>query len=53
MSAYNRVEGRQTGLSIGVVNYAEELHGVQIGVVNIATSNRRGLRVTPLRNVGF
>ena len=53
MSAYNRVEGPHTGLGIGVVNYAEELHGIQIGVVNIVRSNPSGLRVTPLINVGF
>ena len=53
VSAYNRVEGRQTGLSIGIVNYAEELRGVQIGLVNIARANPSGLRATPLINVGF
>ncbi len=27
------------GLQVGLVNYAEELHGVQIGLANIAINN--------------
>ncbi|MBC7841353.1 MAG: hypothetical protein H7099_03545 [Gemmatimonadaceae bacterium] len=35
LSAVNYVRGTQRGVSIGLVNYARSLHGVQIGVLNI------------------
>jgi hypothetical protein len=45
------VKGTQTGWSIGLVNYARTLEGVQIGLINIAGSG--GLaRVLPLFNKG-
>lgn len=49
ISAFNRIRGRQEGLSIGLLNIAEELHGVQIGLINIAW-NKRSFRVMPLVN---
>jgi hypothetical protein len=50
-SAYNRVLGRQTGLTIGVVNYARELHGVQIGLINVSDNDgvRRFLPLVSVR----
>jgi hypothetical protein len=51
VSSFNQMKGVQRGLAIGVVNYAEELHGVQIGLVNIARNNSRGTRVLPIFNV--
>ena len=30
------MRGRQTRLAIGLINYARELNGMQIGVINIA-----------------
>ena len=39
-----------TGLSVAVLNYAEELNGVQIGVLNIAENNVSGLSVLPVLN---
>lgn len=36
VSAVNAMRGQQTGLTIGIVNYARELDGMQIGVINIA-----------------
>ena len=51
VSSFNQVKGVQRGLAIGIVNYAEELHGVQIGLINIARNNSSGTRVLPLLNV--
>jgi hypothetical protein len=50
VSAFNQVQGHQYGLSLGLLNYAWELHGVQVGVLNYARNNRRGLRLLPLFN---
>jgi len=35
----NYSEGKFSGLQLGFVNYAENLHGVQIGLANIAMNN--------------
>lgn len=40
----------QRGISIGLLNYARELHGMQIGVLNIAGNNSSPFRVLPLLN---
>lgn len=40
VSAVNYVRGTQRGLSIGLVNYARSLHGVQLGVVNIIADQK-------------
>jgi hypothetical protein len=37
-------------LTIGVLNYARELHGFQAGVVNVAGNNRGLARVLPVLN---
>ena len=50
VSAYNRVRGVQTGISIGLLNYARELHGFQVGLINIARNNASPFRVLPLLN---
>ena len=42
-----------TGLSIGVVNMAEQLNGVQIGLINYVPSNPLGLKILPLLNFSF
>lgn len=52
VSAFNRLSGVQHGLTIGVLNIAEELRGVQIGLVNIARRNPKGRRVLPIVNWG-
>lgn len=49
VSAYNRIRGAQRGLSIGLLNIAQELHGVQIGLVNIAW-NKESFPVLPIVN---
>jgi hypothetical protein len=46
----NNIRGEQHGLTIGLFNYARELHGAQIGLINISdTGGSR--RVLPLISV--
>jgi hypothetical protein len=52
VSTVNLVRGEQRGLTIGVVNYARSLHGVQLGAINIVRDNPRPYRVLPILNVG-
>jgi hypothetical protein len=51
IAGYNRMQGDQFGLTIGLYNYAKRLHGVQLGLINNARNNRGLLRVLPLVNV--
>ena len=51
VGSFNQLKGAQRGLAIGIVNYAEELHGVQVGLINIARNNSPGTRVLPIVNV--
>jgi len=51
VSAFNQIRRVQTGISIGLVNYARELHGVQVGLLNIARNNASPFRVLPLLNL--
>ena len=51
VSSFNQMKGVQRGLAIGIVNYAEELHGVQLGLLNIARNNPPGTRVLPILNM--
>ena len=46
----NVVDGSAYGLQAGVVNFAQDLHGVQIGVLNF---NGTGVACLPILNVGF
>ena len=39
------------GLSIAIINRTKELHGLQIGILNFAGNNRRGLRLIPIINL--
>ena len=39
LSAWNRIQGTQHGWTIGLLNYARELHGVQIGLINISDND--------------
>lgn len=50
VSSFNHIQGRQFGLSVGLLNYAWEAHGLQIGVLNYVADNRKGLRLLPLIN---
>jgi hypothetical protein len=54
VSAYNDArKGTQRGLMIAVVNIADQLHGVQLGLVNIVRRNPSGRRVLPIINWNF
>jgi len=52
-SAFNYIRGSQTGLSIGIVNYAFHVDGIQLGLVNIVRDNPKALRVLPVFNTSF
>ena len=41
VAAWNEHDSRAKGLSIGLLNRTEELHGVQIGLLNYAGNNAR------------
>jgi hypothetical protein len=51
VSAYNHVQGRQQGLTVGLLNYAVRLHGLQVGVLNYAANNRAPWKLLPILNV--
>ena len=53
VSPFNYIRGAQTGLSIGIVNYAWSVRGVQLGLVNIVRNNPRGLKILPVFNTSF
>ena len=53
VSPFNYIRGSQSGLSIGIVNYARSVTGLQIGVINIVRNNPKGLRVLPVFNTNF
>jgi hypothetical protein len=50
VSAYNRVLGTQRGLTLGLLNYARELNGVQVGLINISDNGGRR-RIIPIVSV--
>jgi hypothetical protein len=50
LSAVNYVRGAQHGLTIGLWNYARELHGGQLGLINISDNDGKR-RVFPLLSV--
>ena len=50
VGAVNVVRGSAYGLQVAFVNFAEDLHGVQIGGLNF---NNSGLKCFPIINVGF
>lgn len=53
ISAFNRIQGVQRGVVIGIFNSATELHGVQVGVLNWAGNNSSGLKLLPVVNAHF
>jgi hypothetical protein len=50
LSAVNNIRGEQHGLTLGLFNYAHDLHGAQIGLINIS-DNGGNRRVLPLISV--
>jgi hypothetical protein len=51
VSAVNYIRGSQTGITIGIVNYARSVNGAQIGVINIIADHKRH-PVLPVFNWG-
>ena len=49
----NSVEELQIGATIGLVNYAAKLDGVQIGLINYVSENPWPFRLLPLVNLNF
>ena len=52
-SAFNQIKGTQTGVTLGIVNVAYELNGVQIGLVNYVRDNPRYRKILPIINANF
>jgi hypothetical protein len=50
IAAVSNVKGAQHGLTIGLFNYAHELHGAQVGLINVS-DNDGNRRVLPLLSV--
>ncbi|HVX40829.1 MAG TPA: hypothetical protein VHB25_14760 [Gemmatimonadaceae bacterium] len=50
LAAVNRIGGAQHGLTLGLFNYARELDGVQIGLINVSDNGGRR-RILPLLSV--
>lgn len=53
MSLFNHVRGEQRGITIGLLNVARTLHGIQFGAMNYAGNNPLLLRVLPLINLNL
>jgi hypothetical protein len=53
VAAANHVRGTQRGLTIGLLNYARELHGVQVGLINVARNNPVWATILPGMNVNL
>jgi hypothetical protein len=51
-AALNRF-GTQAGVSVGIVNWTDELRGLQLGVLNRAGNNPHPFRYLPLLNARF
>lgn len=52
-AAFNQIRGRQNGVSVGILNYARQLRGLQIGLINYVRDNPKGLKALPLINARF
>lgn len=50
LSAVTYIQGAQHGLTIGLFNYARELHGAQVGVINVS-DNDGHRRILPLLSI--
>lgn len=53
VSIFTKVNGQQNGVSLGVVNYAKKIRGVQFGLINIVKENPKGFRILPIFNMRF
>lgn len=53
IAGITNINKKQRGLSVALVNRTKDLHGLQIGLINIAGNNRKGLRFLPVFNMHF
>ena len=53
IAVWNDAKRLQTGLSIGLYNSTDELHGIQLGLLNRAGNHRSPFRYLPLLNAHF
>lgn len=53
VAGYNEVNGVQVGVTVGIFNTADELRGLQVGLLNRAKNNRSPFRWLPLVNASF
>jgi hypothetical protein len=52
-AAFPYIKGLLKGVSLGVFNYAYEVNGIQIGLLNYVADNPSGLKILPLFNTSF
>jgi hypothetical protein len=52
-SAFNYVKGLVRGVTVGIFNYAYEVNGLQLGVLNYVADNPSGLKILPIFNTNF
>ena len=52
-AAFPYIKGYLKGVSIGIFNYAYEVSGIQLGVLNYVADNPPGLKYLPLFNTSF
>jgi len=52
-AAFPYIKGLLKGISLGVFNYAYEVSGIQIGLLNYVADNPPGLKILPLFNTSF
>ncbi len=52
-SAFNQIKGTQTGISLGIFNFAYKLNGIQFGVLNYVRDNPPLMKILPLLNFNF
>ncbi len=51
IAALQQIRGPQNGLAVGGLDDAQELHGVQIGLINGARNNKPPFRWVPILNL--
>jgi len=52
-AAFPYIKGQLKGISFGIFNYAYEVSGVQIGILNYIADNPSGLKYLPIFNTSF
>ena len=52
-AAFPYIKGLLKGISFGIFNYAYEVSGIQIGLLNYVADNPSGLKILPIFNTSF